>query len=82
MLLCGSVFPEFPGRFLMGPSAPSEPGGAMSPITFMMMSYVSRCMTVDLATGIALQRSHLSAQVRNILIQEAVGRSTMCGSSY
>ena len=66
--LLGSVFTEFPGRFLMGPTAPSDTGGAMSPITLIMRSYVPRCMTVDLATGIAMQRSHLSAQVNEIFI--------------
>ena len=64
----GSVFTEFPGCFLMGPTAPSDSGGDMSPIIFTMISYVPRCMTVDLATGIAMQRSHLSAQVNEIFI--------------
>ena len=72
--MLGSVFTEFPGRFLMGPSAPSDTGGAMSPIMYIMISHVARCMTVDLATRNALRRTHLSAQVNEMFIWLHFGR--------
>ena len=46
----------------MGPTAPSDTGGAMSPI-MLIPSYVAWCIMVDLATRDALIRTHLSAQV-------------------
>ena len=52
----------------MGPTAPSDTGGAMSPIIMLIPSYVARYMTVDLATRHAFQRSHLSAQVNEMFI--------------
>ena len=52
----------------MGPTAPSEPGGEMSPIMFTIISYVAGCMTVDFTTRNALQRCLLSAQVNKIFI--------------
>ena len=67
-LLLGSVFTEFLGRFLMGPTAPSDTGGAMSPIIYIMISYVPHCMTVDLVTRNALQRILLSAQVNEMFL--------------
>ena len=52
----------------MGPTAPSDTGGAMSPIIYIMISYVPHCMTVHLVTWNALQRIHLSAQVNEMFI--------------
>ena len=51
----------------MGPTAPSDTGGAMSPITVQGNSFVHRCIEMDLATWIAPQSYPFFAQVRMIM---------------
>ncbi|KAJ3598359.1 hypothetical protein NHX12_001869 [Muraenolepis orangiensis] len=67
LLLCGSVSPEFSGVGLMGPTTPSDTGGAMSPIIVVLISYVPHCIMVDLATCHVILSFHLSVQLSDSL---------------